>query len=213
MSIRLALMTPLRLLAESLYPCLKQQPDIEHVALAFDHPGLVQLLTLQPFHLVLIDVSHGLDAERVRATALRFPEVKLVALGPEQSRDHVLSCARCGFVGYIPRDATLEQLCISVRDAAQGRLNCTGEIASFLMQALFASDSAPLDGGSASVLTARESEVARLVERGFSNKDIARQLRLSVATVKSHVHNVLTKLSVGRRVELVRGARSRLPSA
>lgn len=212
MGINLALLTPLRLLAESLRPCLLEQAGVERVALVFDHGALLELLSRSRFDLALIDVSHGLNADSVRITALRFPEVKLVALGPEENRDEVLRCARCGFVAYIPRDATLEQLCKAVRDAASGRLNCTAEIASQLMQALFTAEGSRLEAGNGT-LTAREIEVARLVERGLSNKDIARQLHLSVATVKHHVHNVLTKLSVHRRLELVRGARAQSTSA
>src|SRR5690606_19687248 len=101
MGINLALLTPLRLLAESLRPCLLEQAGVERVALVFDHGALLELLSRSRFDLALIDVSHGLNADSVRITALRFPEVKLVALGPEENRDEVLRCARCGFVAYI----------------------------------------------------------------------------------------------------------------
>lgn len=204
--IRIALLTPLRLLAESLRPFLLQQPRIERVAFAFDFAMLLSLLDSDSFDVALIDVSHGLDSERVRGIALRHPAVRLLALGPEENREDVLRCARCGFIGYVPRNASLEQLSNSIVDAAAGRFRCNDVITGHLMQALFTADATPINSDG-SMLTLRESEVARLVERGLSNKAIARHLHLSVATVKHHVHNVLTKLSVERRVELVRGAR------
>src|SRR5687768_14500066 len=104
--VNIALYTPLRLLAESLRPHLMQHLEIGRIALAFDGDTLFELLSSDCFDLGLIDVSHGLDSEHVRAIALRFPAVKLLALGPEESRDDVLRCARCGFSGYVPRDAS-----------------------------------------------------------------------------------------------------------
>jgi DNA-binding NarL/FixJ family response regulator len=200
--VNIALYTPLRLLAESLRPHLMQHSEIGRVALAFDGATLFELLSSDCFDLGLIDVSHGLDSEHVRAVALRFPTVKLLALGPEESRDDVLRCARCGFSGYVPRDASLEQLGNSLMEAIAGRFRCNDQITGHLMQALFTADGSLLDGDG-SKLTVRESEVARLVERGYSNKAIARQLHLSVATVKHHVHNVLTKRNVSSRLELI----------
>lgn len=208
MSIRLVVLTPLRLLGESLRPCLIAQSGIERVELAFDFKMLSELLASSRFNMVLIDVSHGLDTERIRAAALRWPEVRMIALGPEENRDDVIRCAQVGFAGYVARNATLEELCRSVLDAERGKAHCTAEIAGHLMQALFCVNSDRFDGEKAGNLTPRESEVARLLQRGFSNKDIARRLHLSVATVKHHVHHVLSKLSVERRIELVRDARS-----
>ena len=56
-------------------------------------------------------------------------------------------------------------------------------------------------------LTARETQVLRMLGRGLSNKEIAREMKLSGATVKYHVHNVLTKLQVSRRIEAMRKIR------
>jgi two-component system nitrate/nitrite response regulator NarL len=200
--IRIALLTPLRLLAESLRPFLLQQPRIVRVAFAFDFAMLLSLLDTDSFDVALIDVSHGLDSEHVREIALRHSAVRLLALGPEESREDVLRCARCGFFGYVPRDASLDQLGKSLIDAVAGKFRCNDEIMGHLMQALFSADATLLEGDD-SLLTLRQSEVARLVERGLSNKAIARQLHLSVATVKNHVHNVLSKRNVSSRMQLI----------
>jgi len=202
MKLSIGLLTRLRLLGESLRPCLLSQPAVERVALAFDFQMLHELLQSAPFQIVLIDVSHGFDAERVRELALRWPEQRFVALGPDEDADEVLRCARAGFISYIPRSASLDDLCERVLEAHRGKVRCTTSIAEQLMRAQFcaAGERGPED---ASPLTRRESEIAHLLAEGKPNKEIARQLYLSVATVKHHVHNVLSKRNVSSRVHLI----------
>jgi ATP/maltotriose-dependent transcriptional regulator MalT len=85
-----------------------------------------------------------------------------------------------------------------------GRLRCSAEISGSLLRALF--HMAPRAVSTADALTRREGEVLQLIGRGLSNKEIARELSLSTATIKHHVHGLLGKLKVARRSQAVRRA-------
>ena len=118
----------------------------------------------------------------------------------------IIAHGSAGFIGYLRREDGLEQLRARVDDAVSGRLLCSPEIAAGIMRGLF------LRGGQGAApraveLTLRESQVAELVSRGLSNKEIARALDLSESTVKHHVHSILGKIGVPSRFQLVRDAR------
>ena len=107
------------------------------------------------------------------------------------------------FSGYVPRESGAEEVRRAVIDVMEGRMHCApqiaaamyGRLASFLL----------LLGQQRSLpsLTFREGEILELVEQGFSNKEIARQLAISSSTVKNHMHSILQKLQVSRRAQAV----------
>ena len=154
---------------------------------------------------MLIDVTQGIDLDEVRAIALAYPAVALVALGLQEQRQNVVRCGRAGFRGYVERHASVEHLCQALSDVIAGRLACSAEISGGLLRALFSRDSSSPEATEA--LTAREGEVLQLIGNGLSNKEIASQLCLSVATVKHHVHHVLHKLKLPRRAQAMRRVR------
>ncbi len=196
--------TPIRILGEGLGACFTRRGDISLLATVPDLRSLcAALMTMNP-DLVLIDVTQGVDLEDVRRIAAARPTLALVALGLCEQRQDVIRCGRAGFVGYVSRDASVESLCQSMLDIATGRLQCSAEISSGLLRALFHMEP-PAQGPSAdNALTKREGEVLQLIGRGLSNKEIARELSLSTATIKHHVHGVLGKLKVARRAQAMR---------
>jgi DNA-binding NarL/FixJ family response regulator len=115
----------------------------------------------------------------------------------------ILACAEAGASGYVPHDASLEELLTVVQAVAQGELLCSPRMAASLFRRLAALASAGTgrDHQVVGTLTDREREITLLLERQLSNKDIARTLHIEVATVKNHVHNILHKLGVATRTE------------
>lgn len=87
---------------------------------------------------------------------------------------------------------------------SEGKLVCPPEISSGILKALAGEVPSDAPQRSEPALTRREREVLQQISQGYSNKEIAKSLCLSVATVKHHVHNVLDKLSVSRRAEAMR---------
>jgi len=200
-------LTPVRLLGDGLTAGFERQSDIDVLAVINDLQGLREALARHRADLVLIDVTHGIDLYDTRSIAAQWPEVALVALGLTEQRQDVIRCGRAGFAGYVAREASLDALCKALRDVIQGKLACPAEISSGLLRALFRAEHPIDEGALEQALTRREGDVLRLIGEGLSNKEIARELILSVATVKHHVHNVLDKLHLPRRAQAMRRVR------
>jgi DNA-binding NarL/FixJ family response regulator len=207
MSMRIILMTPVRLFGEGLALFLDGKEGIIVDRLVGDFGALREALG-PSIALALIDVTAGFEIEEIRSIAIDHPGVKLVAIGIRECNDQVVLCGQAGFTAYVSRLAPLETLRDCLLAAAAGRLLMPEDIACGLMRALFrfgTSSHSPAHNDNA--ITKREGDVLRLLGRGFSNKEIARELDLSVATVKHHVHSILGKLGVARRMQVMRRVR------
>jgi len=229
------ILTPVRMLGEGLDRCLATCEGMTVAAVAPDFERLRDALERLPAVLpqevpagavgdapeedppavvALIDVTQGVDLDEVRRLATDFPTVTLLALGLKSQHQEVVRAGRAGFSAFVSRDAAVASLVKAMHDAVAGRLACSEEIAGGLFRALFRG-AANADSRSAAAnaaldeacLTRRESDVARLISHGLSNKEIARELTLSVATVKHHVHHLLAKLSLQRRSHVMRKVR------
>ena len=208
------ILTSVRLFGEALERWLAACPDVSVVATTYDLNELSAIFSRCAVDVVLIDVSDQIELQTLRNIAIDHPAVAFIALGLAERRDQVIRAGRNGFTGYVARDASLDELVAVMRSALAGRLQCSGEIASGLLRALFEGSPAAspppasyASGATDHGLTPREVEVARLVSRGCSNKEIARDLGLSVPTVKHHVHGILAKLNLARRSDVLRKLR------
>lgn len=157
----------------------------------------------ESIHLVLMDLrfgekpgarteAGGVDATR-RIRALPRPPQVLVVTNYSSDAD-VLGAVSAGSVGYLLKDADPDELVDGVRAAARGDTVLSSHVADRLMGRM---------RDPVRTLTAREAEVLRLVADGLTNRDIARRLTLTEATVKSHLVHVFTKLDVGSRTAAV----------
>lgn len=206
---RAVILTPIKLLGDGLARCLNDTTDITVVSVTDQVSAVREALGTDQVDSVLIDMTQNLDLDDVRALAVAAPEVVLIALGLREQRQDVIRCGRAGFSGYVARDASVETVAKVMRDTMAGRLACPAEISSGLLRALFRAEAAPETTVTDEPLTRREGDVLRLIGRGLTNKEIARELDLSVATVKHHVHNVLEKLKLPRRAYAMRRVRER----
>lgn len=201
------ILTPVRLLGDGLTACFSGRPPLSVQAVVDDLSALRDAIGEVDVDVVLVDVSLGIDQVDVRDIAVEWPDIPLVALGLTEDRQGVIQCGRVGFAGYVARDATIDKLCAAIVDIAEGRVACPPEIAGGLIRALFHRDSRHREPSPDPGLTRRETEVLRLIGQGLSNKEIGKELCLSVATVKHHVHNVLRKLALRRRADAMRRVR------
>lgn len=204
---KVIVLTPIRILGEGLHACLSRRPEFCLCATVSSLGALREALKDAPPDLALIDVTQGIDLEEVRSIAAEHPSLALLALGLCEQRQEVIRCGRAGFVGYVAREATVDALCKAMLDIVTGRLCCSAEISGGLLRALFRMNLDSRDSSTEAALTRRESEVLQLIGRGLTNKEIARELHLSTATIKHHVHGVLGKLQVARRVQAMRRVR------
>ena len=137
----------------------------------------------------------------------------IVALTLGGDDESILRCAETGILGFVSRDGSVDDLKTAIRSVARGELICSARVAGFLARRLAALDSTPVAQSPCNHLTAREMEILRLVERGLVNKEIARGLHISVATVKNHVHSLLNKLGVESRQDAAEVLRNSWASA
>ena len=201
------LLTPVRLFGDGLAACFCLDSELRLCEVVRDMAELRLALGRITPHVVLIDVTQGVDLYDVRSIAIEHSSISIVALGLVEQRQQVIHCGRAGFTGYVSREVTAEQLCSALHDVMAGRQACPAEISCGLLRALFQGEGSAPPPASEASLTRREGEVLGLIGQGLSNKEIARELCLSVATVKHHVHGVLDKLNLQRRTQAMRRVR------
>ena len=152
---------------------------------------------------VLLDLAGKGGPGVVRRLLAEAPGAQVVALGVTEADDDVLPLAEAGVAGYVTRDGTVDDLLAAVASVAAGETICSPRMTATLLRrvALLARDRRAVAADAARELTRREREIVALIDEGLSNKEIAARLRIELATVKNHVHNILDKLHVRRRAE------------
>jgi two-component system nitrate/nitrite response regulator NarL len=208
--VRVAILTPIRLLGEAIGLALgAREAHLETIVVRRIEELRALLSDNRRLELVIVDTSQTFDLDAIRCFHREWPDLPLLALGLREQEAEIVAHGSAGFSCYLCRDEGLDQLCVIVHDAVEGRLNCSPEIAAAIMRALFRSGPLPMPTASAQ-LTRREYEVAQLVARALSNKEIARELELSESTVKHHVHSILGKVGASTRGQLMRNMRQDL---
>lgn len=204
---RVGMLTRVRLLSEAIAISLSARSSkIELVAVRSTSELGMLARTPPRFQLVLVDTILAIDLHAIRDFHREHPELPLLALGVREHEADIIAHGNAGFSCYLRREDGVEKLCEAVEDALAGRLNCSPEIAAAMMRALFRRGPIPVQKAGVP-LTHRENQVASLVARALSNKEIARELSLSESTVKHHVHSILGKFGIGTRGQLMRSMR------
>lgn len=170
------------------------------------HPDLILMDVVMP-------VMDGLEA--TKRIMSKYPSMKILVLSSFADQDTVREMLMSGAIGFLLKDASMENLEHTIHAAAQGH----SVIAPQMMQSLLQKSQAPQQAAAPKVplatesfhLSPREQEVLKLFAEGLNNPEIARQLVISESTVKFHVTNILDKLNVKTRAEaLVIAAKNNL---
>src|SRR5262245_59421333 len=197
--LQILIVSPVRLLRDGLAVLLRQRPNVQSVEAVESAELAIEALRRSAPTLILLDVAtdDGLTVARRLAGASNGAQILGFAA---RAHDHdVLAYASAGITGFVPREASAQDLFDAVDRAVQGELLCSPRIAATLFKHLAALSSAPKPNVGPAQLTDREREIVRFIDEGLSNKEIARHLSIEVSTVKNHVHNILEKLHVTRR--------------
>jgi DNA-binding NarL/FixJ family response regulator len=184
---------------------------VEVVGDAADVESAVALIREVVPEVVLLDVhmpGGGGKAvlEQVSATN---PEVKFLALSVSDAAEDVISVIRAGARGYVTKTISGDELADAVRRVAEGDAVFSPRLAGFVLDAFAGSPDVPVVDPELDQLTNREREVLRLIARGYTYKELARRLEISIKTVETHVSAVLRKLQLSSRHELTRWATDR----
>ena len=217
-AIRVVIADDQTLVREGLSLMLGLADGIEVVGVAPDGEQAVSTVLATSPDVALLDLRmprvDGVEA--TRRLADQAPGVQVVVLTTYADDESVMSALRAGARGYLTKDASSEEIERAIRDAAHGRTRLDPAVQERLVELVTtgpAAGPAPAPAP-ATPLTERETEVLALMADGLANRDIARRLFVTEATVKTHVNNIFGKLGVGDRAAAVAWAfRSGVASA
>ena len=168
----------------------------------------VRMIAAERPDVVLLDVHMpgGGGVEVIRRVAETAPAQRFLALSVSDAAEDVIAVIRAGARGYVTKTISGEDLADAVRRVRAGDAVFSPRLAGFVLDAFAgAVDQAEIDP-ELDLLTNREREVLRLIARGYTYKELARRLEISVKTVEAHVSAVLRKLQLSNRHELSRWA-------
>lgn len=186
---------------------IDSQPDMQVVGESERGRGVAQELKARevPPHVVVLDLSMpDLNGARV-ATEIRalLPQVKIVALTRHAEKAYVQQMLQAGATGYVLKQTAADVLLSAIRAVAAGNTYLDQAVAGKLIESFGGRGASA--GGTAE-LTPREREIVMMVAYGHTNKEISSALGIAVKTVETHKTNIMQKLEITSRAELVRFA-------
>lgn len=206
MATRLLLVDDHEVVRSGLQMLLESEPDVEIVADAAT--GQAALAAVEEHHpdVVVMDIGlpdmTGIEAAR-RIKAID-DSIAIVALTIHEDEEYFFSMLDAGASGYVPKRAAPEELLTAIRAAARGEVYLYPSLAKLLVAGYLEGDS--VDRVQAQPLTDRESQVLERVAEGLTNGEIGLELSISPKTVARHRENIMRKLNLHSRTELVKYA-------
>jgi two-component system, NarL family, nitrate/nitrite response regulator NarL len=149
----------------------------------------------------LLDIATQPGVAEARRLLAALPELKIVGVGAGETDGEALAWAEVGIAGCLSTESSPDDLVAAVQTAARGEVFCSPRMTAALVRNLARLSGSRAQPSVALPLTSRQTEILSLIERGLSNKEIARELYIEPATVKNHVHAILEKLQVHRRTD------------
>lgn len=207
--IRVAVVDDEALVRRGLTVLLRMEPDIDVVGEAGDGDAAVALVRREHPDVVLMDIrmprTDGLTATRTLLADPATAGTRVLVLTTFDLDEHVFAALRAGASGFLPKDTAPEDLLRAIRVIADGEALLAPTVTRRLIEEFVRRAPAPPSRGvvGLDLLTEREVEVLRAVALGRTNAEIAADLFVSYATVKTHVSRLLAKLQARDRAQLV----------
>ena len=197
-----------QLFREGMESLLKRIPYIKHVAHASSGESVLLRMEQQAFDVIFMDIrmpeKNGIDT--TRKLKKLYPDVKIIALTMMEDAFNVTSMLKAGAMGYLLKNTSFAELSDALECTLNGERyissSLPADIRERLDEVLLGTD----EHEESKELTKRETEIVRLICKGFSSKDIAELLFISSKTVDSHRTRIYAKLDVANAVDLARYA-------
>jgi NarL family two-component system response regulator LiaR len=179
---------------------IESEPDLVLCGEAADgEEAVTKAITLEP-DVILMDLimpkKDGIDA--IKEIIQENPAAHILVITSFSDKDKAIQSIKAGAMGFMMKDTSTENMLQAIREVHQGNPWLSAEITRMLMH----EDLRPIETTSPIMkLTDREKDVLRLIAQGLSDKDIAKQLTISKATVRFHITNILTKLHLENRTQ------------
>ena len=193
------------IIREGLRSLLTSSKEFDIVGEAEDGREAIQLIEKLEPDLILTDLSmprmDGVDV--INTVKKRFPNMKVIALTVHESEEYVLSALKAGADGYVLKEANYAELMMAIKNVLKGKHYLSPDISGKLIEGY-------LDGRKSveaqtvwGTLTKREREVLKLIAEGYTSKEIADTLYISVHTIEKHRSNLMTKLDLHSTAPLI----------
>jgi DNA-binding NarL/FixJ family response regulator len=201
-----------RLLREALSRMLVKNGEIEVVGMDLAEPFRTEDLLQEETDILLLSSrgNRNEDLSAVRRVRTAAPQVQILLIGVTGEEAEFLQCVRAGVRGYLPRDASAEDVVEGVRALQSGKAICPGTLCATLFRYM---EREATSFPSASVhqqlgLTRREQQLIPLIAEGLTNKEIANRFCLSEQTVKNHLYRMKHKIGAKDRLGIVQVCRT-----
>jgi DNA-binding NarL/FixJ family response regulator len=193
---------------EGIKMLVNAQPDMEVIGEAADGQAAIEQTRALAPDLLVMDISmpelNGLKAtEKLRR---EFPNLKILTLTRHTDDGYLQQLIKAGVNGYVLKQSAPTELINAIRTVSSGRSYVDSELTHKVLGGFAGRSAAPMRGERTRDVSERESEVLRFIAWGYSNKEIAGRLDLSVKTVEAHKSNAMRKLNMRSRIDIVRYA-------
>ncbi len=208
MSIRLILVDDHEVVRSGLRMLLASERDIEILAEAGSGAEALELVQQHHPSVILMDIGLP-DMSGIEATRMikeQAPDTAVVALTIHEDEEYFFRMLEAGASGYVPKRAAPDELITAIRVAAEGEVYLYPSLAKLLVKDFLVADSTGRSQKDLDGLTDREQEVLAHLADGASNNEIGETLSISPKTVARHRENIMRKLNLHSRVELVKYA-------
>lgn len=208
MKIRLLLVDDHAVVRMGVRMLLDGEPDFDIVGEADSASEAINRIAQLNPEVVLMDI-HLPDLSGIEATReikRIYPETAVIALTIHESEEYFFKMLEAGASGYVPKRAAPEELKTAIRAAARGDVYIYPSLAKLLVKDYLGQQQPTRTQNSLDGLTSREQEVLTLLADGASNNEIAEALSISPKTVARHRENIMGKLNLHSRTELVKYA-------
>jgi two-component system response regulator NreC len=206
--IRLLLVDDHEIVRAGIKVLLMAEEDMEVIGEAASGQEAVDLVSRLAPDVVVMDVQmpglNGIEATRQITSAC--PDCAVLALTIHEDEQYFFQMLAAGALGYVPKRAAPDDLVRAIREAYQGNVFLYPSMASALVADHLLRVQAGDSEAKTEVLTQREHEVLTLIAEGLHNREIAERLTVSVKTVERHRENIMNKLHLHSRTELVKYA-------
>ncbi len=208
MSIRVLIADDHKIMLAGLRSLLEKQADFEVVGEAENGRKAVQMALEKAPDVVVMDVSMP-DLNGIEATTQIIEsskETKVVALSMHSDKRFVMGMLRAGASGYLLKDCASQELANAINQVAAGKKYLSPEITGVVIDDFLLGGTSEGVTAAASVLSAREREVLQLIAEGWSTKQIASHLYVSIKTIETHRRQIMKKLDLHTIADLTKYA-------
>jgi len=208
MTIRLLLVDDHAVVRLGMRMLFESEPDIEIVGEADTARAALAAVEQTNPDIVLMDIGlpdlSGIEAARL--IKQQYPQVAIVALTIHEDKEYFFKMLDAGASGYVPKRAAPDELITAIRAAAADEVYLYPSLAKYLVKDYLSQPASTAMADAAEILTPREEEVLKLLADGATNSEIAEELVISPKTVARHRENIMRKLNMHSRTELVKYA-------